>query len=106
MGWRIVKQPNGLLARFSDIVDDFTHYDLGEEEAIEICREHMGRIEAVDKVRRGMEDEECPPFINASGKNDGLDRYRDCLKTIKNVHGPEKAAERERMLSKVWISQN
>lgn len=28
MAWRIVRQPNGKLARFSDIVDNFTHTNI------------------------------------------------------------------------------
>jgi hypothetical protein len=35
MAWRIVKQPNGLLARFSDVVDNFTAVDMTKQEAIE-----------------------------------------------------------------------
>lgn len=31
MAWRIVKQPNGLFASFSDIVDHFTYTDMTQE---------------------------------------------------------------------------
>lgn len=36
---RIVKQPNGLYACFSTIVDNFTAYGMTQTEAYELCRE-------------------------------------------------------------------
>jgi hypothetical protein len=38
MAWRIVKQPDGLYSRFSEVVDDFTHRDMTKLEAYELCR--------------------------------------------------------------------
>lgn len=35
----ISRQPNGLLCRFSSIVDTITHYNMTEEEYIEMCAE-------------------------------------------------------------------
>lgn len=99
MGWRIVRQPNGKLARFSEVVDDFTHYDMTAEEAFDVCLEEMGRAEAIMKVSKGIADSptwKCPD----SGHADGLDRWRDAIDTIRFVHGEERARERERELSK------
>lgn len=90
MGWRIVLQPNGKLARFSDIVDDFTHMDMTAEEATEVCREHMGRREAKEKVRAGLKDHK-PWTVGVKGS--GLDRWKDCLETIRSVHGKKRADE-------------
>jgi len=39
MGAFIARQPNGLLCRFSTIVDCVTDYNLTEEEYIELCAE-------------------------------------------------------------------
>lgn len=39
MGAYIARQPNGLLCRFSSIVDTLTHYNMTEEEYIEYCAE-------------------------------------------------------------------
>lgn len=39
MGAFIVRQPNGLLCRFSTIVDCITHYNMTEEEYIEMQAE-------------------------------------------------------------------
>ena len=89
MAWRIVKQPNGLLARFSDIVDDFTHMNMTEAEAFEVCREYLGVEEAKRKVLAGVQD--WKPWTN-SVFGDGLSRWNDCIASIKNVHG-KKAAE-------------
>lgn len=97
MGWRFVRQPNGLLARFSDVVDDFTHYDMTEEEAVEEAREDLGREAAIKKVKAGVEDYE--PWTN-NVKGDGLSRWRDCLESIESVHGKEKLAEVERTIGR------
>lgn len=40
MGAFIAKQPNGLYCRFSTIVDTVTHYNMTEEEYIELCAEY------------------------------------------------------------------
>lgn len=39
MGAFIARQPNGLLCRFSTVVDTITHGDLTDEEYIEMCAE-------------------------------------------------------------------
>jgi len=96
MGWRLVKQPNGRLARFSDIVDNFTHYDLTDAEALDVCVEkNCGRDDALAKVRRGHADEILygRPW---KGPADGLNRWRDSLTTIEAIHGK---AERDRIES-------
>jgi hypothetical protein len=94
MGSRIVKQPNGLLGLFSGVVDDFTAINMTEKEAIEECREKLGRKDAIEKVRRGVADEAVPPFIVASDRNDGLDRWRAAIRTISIMHGNVVAKER------------
>jgi hypothetical protein len=76
MAWRIVEQPNGKLARFSDVCDDFTDVDMTHEEALDECiREGMSVMDAVDKVMRGIEA--------------GNARYIECLETIRTIHGRE-----------------
>ena len=35
----IARQPNGLICRFSGVVDTVTHYNMTEEEYIEMCVE-------------------------------------------------------------------
>lgn len=41
----VSRQPNGLLCRFSSIVDTVTHYNMTDEEYIEICADRA-RAEA------------------------------------------------------------
>lgn len=59
---RIVKQPNGRYARFSTVVDNFTHYNMTREEALDaadgygfkvsLADMHPGRFtEALDDIR-------------------------------------------------------
>lgn len=91
MAWRIVKQPNGLLARFSDIVDSFTDGNMNEREAYRLCRERLGIDAAKRKVRAGLED--WKPWTIECPSEDGLSRWRDSIETVKSVHGEEKAQE-------------
>lgn len=85
MAWRIVKQPNGKLARFSDVVDNFTHVNLNEEQALEVCIEKgLGIEDAKEKVLAGVED--WKPWSNMV-KGSGHDRWDDCIESIKLVHG-------------------
>lgn len=87
MAWRIIQQPNGLLARFSEIVDDFTDYDMSVEEAETLCRHEVGIgvLEAKEKVQRGLDA--------------GLARFDEAIKIVRRVHGKMVAKERERELS-------
>lgn len=39
MGAFIARQPNGLYCRYSSIVDNITHYNMTEEDYIELCVE-------------------------------------------------------------------
>lgn len=52
MGWRFIQQPNGLLARFSTITDDVTHYDMTDAEAMLIAVEELdcGKETAMRKI--------------------------------------------------------
>jgi len=94
-----VLQPNGKLARFSDVVDGFTHIEMTKDEAIELCREDMGKIAAEVKVQAGLDD--IRPFSTRNG-NDS--RWMDCIETIIAVHGKEslvnafKAASTEELI--------
>lgn len=47
----IARQPNGLLCRFSTVVDAPTHYNLTEKEYIELCAE-QAREEARYKLKQ------------------------------------------------------
>ena len=51
MGAYIFRQPNGLLGRFSTIVDCPTHYNMTDEDYIELCAERA-REEARDMLDR------------------------------------------------------
>ena len=52
MGAFIARQPNGLLFRFSTVVDCITHYNMTEEEYIELCAER-----AREEARRNLKSE-------------------------------------------------
>jgi hypothetical protein len=90
MGWRIVRQPNGLLARFSDVVDNFTCYDMTVEEALLECQNRLGVEESKTKVQAGIEDHE--PWKHMV-KGHGLSRWDDCLESIVMQHGHKELKE-------------
>lgn len=46
MGTYMLKQPDGLIAIFSSVVDDFTHWDATPGEALAYGVEQWGRSEA------------------------------------------------------------
>lgn len=91
---RIVKQPNGLLGRFSTIVDDFTHINMTHDEAIEVCLQDMGRCDAEEKVKRGEDDK--PIWGDEKPDPDGLMRWKSSLDTIMAIHGKKRFYVRRR----------
>lgn len=84
MAWRIVVQPDGRYARFADPVDNFTHLNMTREEALEVCREYLGRIDSEEKVQRAE-------------KEPG--RWANELETIEVVHGRDARMEMEKLAS-------
>ena len=54
MGAFIARQPNGLLCRFSSVVDCITDYNMTEDEYIEMCAE-KAREEARDVLVHYMQ---------------------------------------------------
>ena len=76
MGWRIVVQPNGKYARFSDAVDNFTDYDMTRDEAFELCRNLSGVGTAKYKLGQAQKN---------------LDRFEHEIETIREAHGNEEA---------------
>ena len=79
MSAMIVKQPNGLLARFSSVVDDMTHTNMTDQEMLDVLVQVMGRKDALEKIQRGLDD-----FIKR-----GLARWHDCLEQIEVIHGKD-----------------
>ena len=49
MGSFISRQPNGLLCRFSSVVDTVTHHNMTDAEYIEMCADR-GRKEAIEVI--------------------------------------------------------
>lgn len=60
MGAFIARQPNGLLCRFSTVVDTVTHYNMTDEDYIEM-RAEKAREEARFNLKHGCNIE---PFSN------------------------------------------
>lgn len=83
MAWRLVKQPNGLFARFSDIVDHFTHYDMDECEALAVCVEKgMCEVSSQEKLQNAIDD-----ILEDGSRGDGGSRWKECLEQIVRCYG-------------------
>ncbi len=78
MPGRIVKQPNGMYARFSTICDHFTDYDLERDMAVALMGDEARVVAA-----------ESEP-----------ERFAVALKTIEMMYGPQEAAKWREDLSK------
>ena len=87
MGWRIIQQPNGRYARFSEVVDNFTDYDLTRPEAVELCKQHGLRLETAEvKVRLAEQ--------NPS-------RYRGAIEIVRLIHGEDEAVSMQMLIEKI-----
>lgn len=102
MAWRFVKQPNGLLARFDEIIDNFTHanYSPADAVALGVADYAMDEASAKRKVQAAIDDMD----IMGSGiPGSGLDRWNDALETIGFRHGKQAVAE---MLKEMGFAVN
>lgn len=79
MGAFIARQPNGLLCRWSSIVDNITHYNMTEEDYIEYCAE-LAREEARDNLQNKRF---VKPFSEILKKRDE-DLVFQCIGVIEN----------------------
>lgn len=86
MAWRIVIQPNGKYARFSDVVDNFTDYDMTRDEAFAMCRNEYA-----------MPAKDAEYKIEQAEKHPG--RFDREIETILEVHGKEQAESVRKELS-------
>lgn len=91
MGIQIIKQPNGLYAQFSSVVDDFVMYDATPEDIladwIEDAKRNYG--EKLDKIIKQLEAGEKPYYQFTMTFDDAIDR-------IKDVHGAKTAMRRKK----------
>lgn len=84
MGRQIIKQPNGLYALWSSVVDDFVMLDATPEEIIEDAvedsrKEITARVkDVVAKLGKGGR-----PYFQRTKSFD------ECVERIKELHGPE-----------------
>lgn len=100
MGWCLFKQPNGRLARFSTVVDDVTHYDMTEAEALDQCLDWCSQEQAAKAVANAVHDLD-HWFIGPTSMPISVTsrRYRRAMRTIRDIHGPKRANRRRRQLS-------
>jgi hypothetical protein len=90
---QIIKQPNGKYCLFSNIVDSITHYDMSEEEIVEVYVEEV-REEYKRKVKNvinQLEKEEKPYHQFTM-------TFDECIETIKEVHGEAEAENTRKII--------
>lgn len=88
---QIVQQPDGRFARFSTIVDDFTHLNCTDQEMLEVLlQEGLNNGEAWNKIVRAKLN--CAHLDHAVA-SEPLARWNACLETIREVHGEKKVEE-------------
>jgi len=86
----VALQPNGKLAVFSSIVDDFTYLNCEASQLREMFCQTMGRSDAQAKVQRGLDDEEIWPGENVNRPHH---RWKEGLQTIRLIHGQKRLDE-------------
>jgi hypothetical protein len=85
-----VRQPNGLLARFSARAGFIYEVDLSEADAIAWYRRRMTDEEAPAKVSEAVAD---VPIDGSDAAPDRLGRWRTCLAAIRFAHGDSAVAD-------------
>ena len=78
MAWYFVVQPSGKFARFSDVVDEFTHINLNEVEALALGRDLCGIAVASKKIE--------------AAKNEPK-RYAEVVLKMKRIHGEDEVLD-------------
>ncbi len=86
MANRIIKQPDGYYARFSEIVDDFTHYNYTSQGILDVYIEEYSVNEDVARSK----------LINAE---ENPDRFEEAMMLICSAHGKEIELQRRQELS-------
>ncbi len=92
MRWRFVRQPNDLLAVFSDIVDDFICSGLTAEQAVSQCvTTHGMRLDDANRmVKAGLED--WKRYSNGI-QGSGHDRWDEAIENIRHIHGEQRVRD-------------
>jgi hypothetical protein len=87
MANKLIKQPNGKYAIFSTIVDNFTAYDMTEEEYIEYSLEIINKEYQQKIINIRHEAMRKIAFLN--NRSNTLIEYNKCIETIKLLHGQQ-----------------
>lgn len=90
MANRAVLQPNGFVARFSDVVDHFTHFNLEPEQLVRFYANAF--LESGDVHLRGSSytQEQARKLAEEKvqrGIDEGKKRFAEEISTIRRVHG-------------------
>lgn len=95
MGSFIARQPNGKICRFSTVVDTVTHWNMTEDEYIEMCVQRAAeeaRHDAEDTLKNWMH-----PFEEVKKRywpnNDTIEEFNEILHAMGDEEGLGKERE-------------
>ena len=94
VGWRLVCQPNGLLARFLDDKSVFTHGNLSQADAIRVCNERKVDPLQTCRMISAARDE-----YQGDGDPVWLRRYKVCIAAVAKEEGENVAKRWDQILS-------
>jgi hypothetical protein len=100
---RFVVQPNGLLALYSAVAEDFVLYNATDDEAVEMFVEE-GREAAIRRVESARKDA-TDPTIGAPRlppHPESLNRWHEAFLAIERQHGGKRAAARALEYRTMW----
>lgn len=86
--WRLVRQPDGLYARFCGVVDAFTDVAMDHDAAMACCIDENGceENEAEHRLFGAYRD---AALWDSGVPGSGLDRWRESLAAVLDSHGAD-----------------
>ena len=103
MAWRVVVQPDKKYAVFSDVVDNFTLFNMSRAEAVDYCfveisdgeRHYREQCRRLNVIRPFTSEEYWKLTAEEKVKRaeDAPERWEEELGTIKNIHGEDGVRE-------------
>jgi hypothetical protein len=95
MAWRIVKQPNGLYARWSDIVDMFTDMNMTRAQALKRVRQYFEE-RGQDYSEEDVEAKVALADVEGGWKNEprpALARWQECRAALRMLRKHDEGDE-------------
>jgi hypothetical protein len=96
-----LKQPNGLFARFSGVVDHITHHGMSEVDVIRVCAADFGL--SLKDSNGALQNAKKDLHPRTKEPGDGTLRWKYAMELIEAIHGTKERQEiEEEILNYVW----